>query len=183
VPEDVSHVQLDTRFRRQQLDAIPAQSRRVARPLFSEREPRCTKRRPIGFLLLKGFQLLHSPLCSEVRSADRQMESAAGHEGPGGLTLGDGVKSLAAFEGPLGFTIPSSQRSLIALAPRSCRSALWANALECIPADCPDFAPRFSSERTKPSVVQLSGRQHDFERHWLDRSESVTGIVPLGFGI
>jgi hypothetical protein len=111
------------------------------------------------------------------------MDSAAGHEGPGGLTFGDAVKSLAAFEGPSGFTIPSSQRSLIALAPRSCRSALWANALEFIPADCLDYAPRFSAERTKPSILQIPRRLQDFYRDRLRWFDSVAAGIPLRFGI
>ncbi len=49
------------------------------------------------------LQPLLAPLCSEVRSADRQMESAAGHEGSGAPGLGDAVKAswsadVAAFD-------------------------------------------------------------------------------------
>ena len=39
------------------------------------------------------LQSLHAPLCSEVRSADWQVESAAGHEGSGALDLSNAVKA------------------------------------------------------------------------------------------
>src|SRR5260370_32199074 len=58
------------------------------------------KRKPTGFRLPKGLQSLHAPLCSEVRSADRQMESAAGHESPGGPAFGDAVKASRSADVP-----------------------------------------------------------------------------------
>jgi hypothetical protein len=68
------------------------QSGRVARPIFSERELRSRKGGQLASGTQRALQPLPAPLCSEARSTDRQMESAAGHEGPGGPGLDDAVK-------------------------------------------------------------------------------------------
>jgi Protein of unknown function (DUF1214) len=66
---------------------------RVARPLFSEREPRCRQGGQLASRSQGVLQPLHAPLCSEVRSADWQVESAAGHEGSGAPDLSNAVKA------------------------------------------------------------------------------------------
>jgi hypothetical protein len=45
------------------------------------------------------FNLLHASLCSEVRSADWQMEPATGHEGPGAPGLDDAIKGCWSVHG------------------------------------------------------------------------------------
>ena len=68
------------------------------------------------------------------------------------------------------------------LALRPARSALWADALKPLPAELPDFAPRLSTERAKPSVEHLLGRLNDFERHTLYRSDPIAASA-LSFGV
>ena len=73
------------RFARQQLDAVRVQPGRLPRPLLPEPEP---GRRQGGELAAGADGTLqpdHAPLCPEERRADRQVEPAAGDEGPGAV--------------------------------------------------------------------------------------------------
>ena len=63
---------------------------------FQNESPGSEKEAKLGSGSQRALQPLHAPLCSEVRSADRKMEPAAGHEGPGGPAFDDAVKVGAA---------------------------------------------------------------------------------------
>ena len=65
-------------LRRQQLDALQVQRRRLARSLFPEREPRQGQGSELAARAEGAVQPDHAPLRAEVRCADRQMEPAAG---------------------------------------------------------------------------------------------------------
>jgi len=69
------------------------------------------------------------------------------------------------------------------LSPWSGRSALRADAVERSGAQFADLAARFAAEWAEPSVVQLSGRQHDFQRHAFDGPDSVALSRPPRFGV
>ncbi len=64
------------------------QSRRLARSLFPEREPRSRQGSQLAAGAKGAFQSHHAPLCAEVGGAHRQMESTAGDEGRGGARRG-----------------------------------------------------------------------------------------------
>ena len=70
-------------------------------------------------------------------------------------------------------SIPRPERFLMAFALRPAGSAIWAGAVELIPARCLDFAPRFATERAKAHIEQLSPWHHDFHLHLSSRSEIV----------
>ena len=67
-------------LRGQQLDAVQVQRRRFARSLFPEREPRQGQGGQLASRAEGSIQSDDAPVRSEVGSADRQMESAAGRE-------------------------------------------------------------------------------------------------------
>ena len=70
-------------LRGQQLDAVQDQCGWLARSLFPEREPGQGQGSQLAARAEGGLQPDHASLRPEVRSAHRQMESAAGHESSG----------------------------------------------------------------------------------------------------